>query len=50
MSDGPLRSVARRNRLLAALPAAHAEQRLLSLRHVVLPNERVLLAPRDTVQ
>ena len=50
MTNGQVRSVARGNRLLAALPAADAEKLLLGLRHVILPNERVLLAPRQTVQ
>ena len=50
MIDRHVSSVARRNRLLAALPAEDAEELLLHLRHVILPNERVLLAPRETVQ
>jgi CRP-like cAMP-binding protein len=50
VTDGQVRSVARRNRLLAALPAEDAEAFLLHLRHPVLPNERVLLAPHQTVE
>jgi CRP-like cAMP-binding protein len=48
--DTRVRSVARRNRLLEALPPAEAEPLLPRLRHVVLPSERVLLSPRETVQ
>ena len=44
------RLVAGRNRLLAALPPAERERLLLHCRPVVLPHERVLLAPREQVR
>src|SRR5689334_22933079 len=50
LTNREIQAVARRNRLLASLPAADADELLLRLRHVVLPNERVLLAPRESVQ
>jgi CRP-like cAMP-binding protein len=44
------RSVAGRNRLLAALPADERERVLLHCRPVVLANERVLVAPGEEVR
>ncbi len=44
------RLVAGRNRLLAALPPEERERLLLHCRPVVLPHERVLLAPRQQVR
>jgi len=42
-----LESAAARNRLVAALPADERDRLLLHSMLVVLPNERVLLAPRE---
>lgn len=50
MAQSQLPQTAKRNRLLAALPPGEAEALLLRLRHVVLPYERVLLRPQDTVE
>ena len=41
---------AMRNRLLTALPSEERDRLLLHCRPVVLPNERVLLAPRERVR
>jgi CRP-like cAMP-binding protein len=45
-----VRSLAPKNRLLAALPLEEREEFLLHCRPVALPNERVLLAPREEVR
>jgi CRP-like cAMP-binding protein len=50
MSHLAIQSFASRNRLVAALPPDARERLLLHCRPVVLPNERVLLAPREEVR
>jgi CRP-like cAMP-binding protein len=50
MANADALKLARRNRLLAALPPREAEGLLLRLRYVMLPNERVLLSPEQAVE
>ena len=50
MSHPMISSFASKNRLVAALPPDDRERLLLHCRPVVLPNERVLLAPREEVR
>jgi len=50
MPNQDIESFASRNRLIAALPPGDRERLLLRCRPVALPNERVLVAPREEVR
>lgn len=50
MLNQEIESFASRNRLIAALPPGDRERLLLRCRPVLLPNERVLVAPREEVR
>ena len=50
MLNQTIESFASENRLIAALPSGDRERLLLRCRPVVLPNERVLVAPREEVR
>ena len=50
MANPDIESFASENRLIAALPPGDRERLLLRCRPVVLPNERVLVAPREEVR